>query len=119
MRNAFHPGFIALHVLHHAAERPVYGNWLMRELARHGYRVSCGALYPALHAMEQRGLLRMDTRSAGRRRRFYSITGAGRRQLEAARHALVELAREVLTAEQRKQVSAPLKRRAHTTRGAA
>lgn len=76
---------------------------MIGELARHGYRVSCGTLYPALHALEREGLLRS---SEGRRLRMYSITAAGRRQLAAARSALVELAREVLTLRERKQVAA-------------
>ena len=47
-------GFIRLHVLHHAAEGDLYGQWMIEELARHGYRVSPGTLYPMLHAMEHK-----------------------------------------------------------------
>ena len=107
MRYYFHSGFIALHVLHHAAERPIYGHWMLLELARHGYRVSCGTLYPTLHGLEREGLLKAREGRAGeRRRKFYTITAAGRRQLDRARRGVVELAREVLTASQRKQVAA-------------
>ena len=48
-------GFVRLHVLHHAAEHEVYGLWMIEELARHGYRLRAGTLYPMLEAMEQRG----------------------------------------------------------------
>ena len=41
-------GLVRLHVLHHAAERPIYGQWMIDELARHGYRLSPGTLYPML-----------------------------------------------------------------------
>jgi PadR family transcriptional regulator PadR len=51
-------GFIRLHVLHHAAEHEVYGQWMIDELVRHGYKLSPRTLYPMLHAMEQRGYLR-------------------------------------------------------------
>ena len=30
-------GLIRLHVLHHAAEGEFYGQWMIDELARHGY----------------------------------------------------------------------------------
>ena len=50
-------GFVRLHILHHAAEQEIYGQWIMEELARHGYRLSPGTLYPMLQAMEGRGYL--------------------------------------------------------------
>jgi DNA-binding PadR family transcriptional regulator len=43
-------GFIRLHILHHAAEMEIYGQWMIDELARHGYP---GTLYPMLHAMQR------------------------------------------------------------------
>ena len=50
-------GLIRLHILHHAVERPVYGAWIAEELARHGYRLSAGTLYPMLHKLEAKGYL--------------------------------------------------------------
>jgi len=50
-------GFIRLHVLHHAAEQEIYGQWMIDELAHHGYRLSPGTLYPMLHKMERDGYL--------------------------------------------------------------
>ena len=50
-------GFIRLHILHHAAEHEIYGQWMIDELAHHGYRLSPGTLYPMLHAMEKKGYL--------------------------------------------------------------
>jgi DNA-binding PadR family transcriptional regulator len=43
-----------------------------------------GTLYPGLMRLEQRGLIRAQwsTTENKRRARFYSITAAGRRQLE-------------------------------------
>lgn len=48
-------------------------------------RVEEGSLYPALHRMEQAGWIRAEwgVTSTNRRARFYDITPAGRRQLEA------------------------------------
>lgn len=44
-----------------------------------------GALYTALHRMERRGWLRSEwgVSDRGRRSRFYALTRAGRRRLEA------------------------------------
>jgi DNA-binding PadR family transcriptional regulator len=90
-------GAVRLHVLHHAAEGQVHGAWMAAELARHGYNISPGTLYPTLHRMEQEGLITSAYEVAdGRRRRVYRATGKGRRTLEAMRRALRELADEVL-----------------------
>lgn len=46
-----------------------------------------GALYPALHRMEQRGWLKSEWRRTehGRRARYYTITAEGRRELAVLR----------------------------------
>jgi PadR family transcriptional regulator PadR len=51
-------GMMRLHVLHHAAEGPIFGLGMVEELARHGYRISPGTLYPLLHRLEKKGYLR-------------------------------------------------------------
>ncbi len=53
----FFLGFVRIHVLHHAAEEPVYGLAMIEELGRHGYEISPGTLYPILHGMEREGWL--------------------------------------------------------------
>jgi DNA-binding PadR family transcriptional regulator len=50
-------GFERLHVLYHAVKAPVFGVETMEELARHGYEVSAGTLYPLLHQLEEAGYL--------------------------------------------------------------
>ena len=85
------------HGLHHAAEHPIHGAWMAAELARHGYQISPGTLYPTLHRLEAAGLLAgYDDLEAGRRIRRYTITDAGRSALDEARRALRELADELL-----------------------
>ena len=97
-------GFIKLHVLHHAAEAPVYGLWLIEELAEHGYRVSPGTLYPLLHSLEKSELLKSSNELyQGKIRRYYKITSNGRRQLKKAKVQLMELMGEVLTKEEAEQ----------------
>jgi PadR family transcriptional regulator, regulatory protein PadR len=47
-------------------------------------QVTQGALYPALHRLEQQGWLRAEWRDTetGREAKFYALTRAGRAQLE-------------------------------------
>ncbi|MBB5157498.1 PadR family transcriptional regulator [Saccharopolyspora phatthalungensis] len=90
-------GAIRLHILHHAAEEPIHGAWMARELAEHGYEISPGTLYPTLHRLEAEGLLVSEHQLVeGRQRRVYRATEAGRQALEADKAALRELAEEVL-----------------------
>ena len=48
-------GLIRLHLLHHAAQGPIYGLAMIEELGRHGYKLSAGTLYPILHGLEEKG----------------------------------------------------------------
>ncbi len=52
-------------------------------------RVEEGSLYPALHRMEQEGWLKgsWGRTEKNRQARFYTLTPAGRRQLEAERES--------------------------------
>jgi DNA-binding PadR family transcriptional regulator len=96
----FQRGAVRLHILHHAAEQEVHGAWMTKELARHGYDISPGTLYPTLHRLEAEGLLSSVQRLVdGRTRRLYRVTEAGKRALREDRKALEELAREVLGAQ--------------------
>ncbi len=72
-------GLIRLHILHHAAKEEFYGQWMIHELARHGYTLSPGTLYPMLHALERKGYLRSREERLGRTyRRIYRATALGR-----------------------------------------
>jgi PadR family transcriptional regulator len=85
-------GLIRLHVLHHAAHEPVYGLAMIEELARHGYKLSAGTLYPILHGLEQRGyLVSTEERSGSVARRLYRATAAGEAALSSAKHKVREL----------------------------
>ncbi len=85
-------GLIRLHVLHHAAERPIYGSWMIEELREHGYEISPGTLYPMLHGLARKGYLEMRQEGPGKRaRRFYTITTQGSDALVDAKSKLREL----------------------------
>jgi PadR family transcriptional regulator, regulatory protein PadR len=92
----FYGGLIRLHVLHHAVKEPVFGLWLMDELREHGYRIGPGTLYPILHSLERRGLLRSREAREGRSlRRMYSATAKGRQMLERSKEKVRELFGEI------------------------
>jgi PadR family transcriptional regulator, regulatory protein PadR len=88
-------GFWKIHILHHAEEQGVYGQWMLEELQRHGYRVSPGTMYPLLARMARRGWLRSAEPSGSRDARVYRITPAGAKVLARLRASLVELTHEV------------------------
>jgi len=97
MLRDFFLGFIKVHVLHHAAQAPVYGLALIEELRRHGYELSPGTLYPLLHGLEDAGYLSHETRVVrGKVRKYYTITLSGQEALADARTKIRELVDEVL-----------------------
>ena len=91
-------GMIRLHILHHACvEGPVFGLGMAEELARHGYRISPGTLYPILHSLEKKGYLRSTEQSNGKsRRKVYQATPLGRKALESAKQKVRELFGELI-----------------------
>ena len=96
VRDAF-LALVRIHVLHHAAAEPVFGVEMMEELARHGYDIGPGTLYPMLHALEAGGLLVSRHRTVGgKARRYYRTTRAGATALRRLRARIRELVDEVL-----------------------
>lgn len=96
LRDAF-LGFMRIHVLHHAAEGPIYGLEMIAELKRHGYAIGPGTLYPLLHTLEDAGLLRSSvTLVAGKNRKYYRTTRSGDALLVKLRLQIRELVHEVV-----------------------
>ena len=56
----------------------------LRESSADVLQVSHGSLYPALHKLEQSGLIRADWRpsESGKRAKFYTLTRAGKKRLQ-------------------------------------
>src|ERR1700733_7744853 len=85
-------GLIRLHILHHAVEGPIFGLEMAEELARHGYRISLGTLYPLLHGLEKKGYLRSAEKRSGQSiRKVYRATPLGRKALKAMKVKVGEL----------------------------
>jgi PadR family transcriptional regulator PadR len=90
-------GLIRLHILHHAVEGPLYGLAMADELARHGYRISLGTLYPLLHGLEKKGYLRATEQRIGKSiRKVYQATPLGRKALKSAKSKVRELFGELI-----------------------
>lgn len=87
--------FWKIHILHHAEEQGVYGQWMLEELQHHGYRLSPGTLYPLLARMARRGWLRATEPKGSRDARVYRITREGSKVLKRLRTSLAELQHEV------------------------
>ncbi|RPI27392.1 MAG: PadR family transcriptional regulator [Acidobacteria bacterium] len=56
----------------------------IQQVSREALQIQQGSLYPALHRLEQQAWIKAEWRTteAGRMAKFYSLTGAGRKQLE-------------------------------------
>ncbi len=56
----------------------------IQQVSQEALQIQQGSLYPALHRLEQQGWIKADWRTteAGRMAKFYSLTRAGRKQLE-------------------------------------
>ncbi|MFC3715553.1 PadR family transcriptional regulator [Luteimonas soli] len=93
-------GLIPLHILHHAAQEDIYGQWMIEELRHHGYRIGPGTLYPMLHRLEERGYLQVREERNGRTmRRYYRATAKGKAAVTTARHHVAELFGEMADAD--------------------
>lgn len=93
-------GAIRAHILHHASRAPIYGSWMLEELERHGHSLSYGTLYPALHKMEEEGLLsREDRVEGGKVRKYYTATEKGLEALERVKGMIRELHEEIVEGE--------------------
>ena len=89
-------GFWKVHILHHAAEHPVFGQWMLAELRHHGYEISSGTLYPLLKRMERNGWLRcaVEKGAGPRAPRYYTLTPLGRAVLAIVSDKVGELRHE-------------------------
>src|SRR5215471_11547174 len=82
-------GTLDMLVLKIVALGPAHGYSIgqrINQISREVLQVQQGSLYPALHRLEKRGLLSAEWREVGGRdAKFYSLTRAGRKRLEAER----------------------------------
>jgi PadR family transcriptional regulator len=97
MTKPLHGGHVDGLILAVLADRPCHGYAVIEELRRRSDGVLDfpeGTIYPALYKLEAAGAVASSwTVAAGRRRRMYRLTAAGRRRLARARQEWDSLAR--------------------------
>ena len=81
-------------------DRPMYGYEIIKELEARSegyFQFKEGLIYPRLHELERQGLLRSEWlgEEGTRRRKFYAITGQGRRRLNEELQGWQALTRHV------------------------
>jgi PadR family transcriptional regulator PadR len=99
-------GTLDLLILKVVALEPLHGYAIaqrMQQLSRDVVQVQQGSLYPALHRLENRGLLAAEWKlsDTGREAKFYRLTARGRAQLgseEASWRRLTEAVAAILGA---------------------
>lgn len=81
-------GTLDLLILKTLALEPMHGwgiSQRIQQVSQDVLQVGQGSLYPALHRLEAKGWIRSEWAASdnNRRARFYSLTRAGKKQLEA------------------------------------
>lgn len=77
-------------ILKVCALEPIHGYGIvqrLQQISRESLQIRQGSLYPALYRIERKALLKAEwhTTDGGRDAKYYSLTAAGRRQLEEER----------------------------------
>jgi PadR family transcriptional regulator PadR len=81
-------GTLDLLILKTVALEPMHGWGIaqrIQQVSNEALLIGQGSLYPALHRLEYKGLIQSDWGSSenNRKAKFYSLTRAGKKQLEA------------------------------------
>ena len=83
-------GTLELMILTILAREPLHGYGItqrLMELSRDDFQVNPGSLFPSLYRLEQDGKLKAEWRPTenNRNAKYYRLTAAGRKQMEAHR----------------------------------
>ena len=94
------PGTLDLLILKVTQGGPVHGYAIsqrLQQMSEDVLRVQQGSLYPALHRLERKGLLKADWKltDTGREAKFYTLTAAGRTQLESETAYWLQMSRAI------------------------
>jgi PadR family transcriptional regulator PadR len=90
-RLALVPGTLEMLVLKTLSLAPMHGWGIgdrIQQLSRDTFRVNQGTLYPVLERLQQKGWVTAEWRASdnNRRAKYYLLTRAGAKRLEAERH---------------------------------
>jgi transcriptional regulator len=94
------PGTLYMMILRTLNQGPLHGYAIakrIRDWSKGDLEIEDGSLYPALNRMLVKGWLRAEwgTTDNNRRARFYQLTAAGRKQLEADSDAFDKMIRAI------------------------
>jgi PadR family transcriptional regulator PadR len=102
---------VHLYVLHHACLQPTFGLQIIEEMARLGYKLSPGTMYPLLDSLEKKGLVRSSEQTAGgTTRRIYRATASGRKAYAGARQHVARILDVISKAETKSREKGAKKR---------
>ena len=81
-------GTLDMLILKVAALGPIHGYAIvqrLQQISKDALQIRQGSLYPALYRLENRGWLKSEwkTTDSGREAKYYTLTKAGRRQLDS------------------------------------
>ena len=93
-------GTLDLLILKVCGAGPVHGYAISQRLRARSeevLQVQQGSLYPALHRLERKGLLKAswDVTDSGREAKFYQLTAAGRRRLDSETAYWLQMSRAI------------------------
>ena len=94
------PGTLDLLILRTLQNDALHG-WAVSEriqqISQDVLQINQGSLYPALHRLERKGLLKAtwDVTDSGREAKFYQLTAAGRRQLDSETAYWLQMSRAI------------------------
>jgi DNA-binding PadR family transcriptional regulator len=92
MTHEFLLGFIKIYILQFAEREPVYGKDIHDRLNEKGFNISYGTLYNTFHNFEKKGYLVQENQNVnGKIRKYYNITGDGKKALDEAKSRTSEL----------------------------
>ena len=96
------PGTLELMILSILAREPLHGYGItqrMTTLSRDNFQVNPGSLFPSLYRLEQDGQLKAEWRPTENNRtaKYYTITTAGRKHLDAHRKRYERVSLAVLS----------------------
>jgi transcriptional regulator len=89
-------GTLDLLILKALSLEPLHGVGISRrvtQITRGAFQVSFGSLFPALHRMEERGMLEAEWRASenNRRAKYHRLTSSGRAQLKIEQREWTEV----------------------------
>lgn len=93
-------GTLDLLILKVTVRAPIHGYAIMQriqQISKDALQIQQGSLYPALHRLENKGLLQAKWKDSetGRQAKFYELTKKGREQLQTETQSWNQLAKAI------------------------